>query len=85
MEQPGNPETNDRLASCLLTNSPRGEETNYQLIDHGDGTNMYLGVAPYMISGKAADELFELLSAKTKDIPDDFIDENFGLPPEQLG
>lgn len=82
MEQPAKPEAREWIAKCLLTNTPRSEETEYQLIAHCDGTHMLLGVAPYMISGKAADKLSELLSSKTKDILDDFIDEHFGLPPE---
>ena len=72
----------DWISTCLLTNNPIEEETEYQLIAQCDGTHMVVGLAPYMISGKAADELSELLSAKTKEVLDDFIDNYFGLPPE---
>jgi uncharacterized protein with PIN domain len=82
MESPDKTDLKDWLATCLLTQNPIEEETEYQIIAHCDGTNMVMGVAPYMISGRAADELSELLSAKTKEILDDFVDEHFGLPPE---
>jgi hypothetical protein len=78
----GEPEPKDWINTCLLTNKPIEEETEYQLIAQCDGDNMVVGLAPYMISGKAADELSELLSAKTKEVLDDFIDNYFGLPPE---
>jgi len=82
MEQPTTTEAKDWIANCLLTHSPIAEATEYQLIAHCNGPHLLLGVAPYMISGKAADELSGLLSAKTKEILDDFIDDYFGLPPE---
>jgi hypothetical protein len=35
-----------------------------------------------MISGRAIEEIADQLSAETKDVLDDFIDQHFGLPPE---
>lgn len=78
----GEPDPQEWIKTCLLKNTNIAEETEYQLIAHCNGTQMVVGLAPYMISGKAADELTELLSAKTKEVLDDFIDEHFGLPPE---
>jgi hypothetical protein len=78
----GEPDPQEYISTCLLKNTSIAEETEYQLIAHCDGTNIVVGLAPYMISGRAADELSELLSAQTKEVLDDFIDEYFGLPPE---
>jgi hypothetical protein len=82
LERPGKPEPKEWVATCLLNNTPIEEAAEYQLIAQCDGPNMVVGLAPYMISGRAADELSELLSAQTKEVLDDFIDEHFGLPPE---
>lgn len=82
LNRAGEADPKEWFNTCLLTNAPIEKETEYQLIAHCDGTNLVVGLAPYMISGKAADELSELLSAKTKEVLDDFIDEHFGLPPE---
>jgi hypothetical protein len=82
MDDPTNTNPQDWIAHCLLTQTPLAEQSEYQLIAHCDGTNLVVGMAPYMISGKAADELSELLSAKTKEILDDFVDDHFGFPPE---
>jgi hypothetical protein len=35
-----------------------------------------------MISGRAIEEIAEKLSAETKEVLDNFIDQYFGLPPE---
>ncbi|KAA5544083.1 hypothetical protein [Adhaeribacter rhizoryzae] len=82
LNRAGEAEPQEWFKTCLVKNTPIEEETEYQLIAHCNGTNLVVGLAPYMISGKAADELSELLSAQTKEVLDDFIDEHFGLPPE---
>lgn len=82
LARPGPAEPQDWINTCLLRKTPLQAETEYQLIAHCDGPNLVMGLAPYMISGKAADELAGLLSAQTKEVLDDFVDEHFGLPPE---
>jgi hypothetical protein len=70
------------LSHCLLTGTPREDLSEYQLYAHCDGPDMLFSYLPYMISAQALSDLSNLISAETKDILDDFIDEHFGLPPE---
>ncbi len=70
------------LSHCLLTGTPREDLSEYQLYAHCDGPDMLFSYLPYMISAQALSDLSDLISAETKDILDDFIDEHFGLPPE---
>ena len=70
------------LSHCLLTGTPRQDLSEYQLYAHCDGPDMLFSYLPYVISTQALTDLSDLISAETKDILDDFIDEHFGLPPE---
>jgi hypothetical protein len=70
------------LSHCLLTGTPREDLSEYQLYAHCDGPDMLFSYLPYVISAQALSDLSNLISAETKDILDDFIDEHFGLPPE---
>jgi hypothetical protein len=70
------------LSHCLLTGTPQEDLSEYQLYAHCDGPDMLFSYLPYMISAQALSDLSDLISAETKDILDDFIDEHFGLPPE---
>lgn len=72
----------DWLKTCIVTNKPVEEITEYQIYAHCDGRDMFYGYAPYMLSGDAMDEIQDLLSPETKEVLDDFIDDHFGLPPE---
>ncbi len=70
------------LSQCLLTGTPHQDLSEYQLYAHCDGPDMLFSYLPYLISTQALTDLSDLISAETKDILDDFIDEHFGLPPE---
>ena len=47
-----------------------------------DGRHLLFTYLPYMISVEGIDELIPLLSKKTRDRLDDFIEEFLGMPPE---
>jgi hypothetical protein len=70
------------LAQCLLTGTPQEDLAEYQVYAHCDGPDLLFSYLPYLISARALSDLSDLISAETKDILDDFIDEHFGLPPE---
>ncbi len=74
--------TEDWLKHCLVKGTPTEALNEYQIFGHFDGTQMVYSVFPYMIGGEALDELGALLSDKTLDELDDFMGNNFGLPPE---
>jgi hypothetical protein len=70
------------LSHCLLTGTPGEDLSEYQIYAHCDGPDLLFSYLPYMISARALSDLSDQISAETKDILDDFIDEHFGLPPE---
>jgi hypothetical protein len=67
---------------CLFTNIPKHQTETYQLLAHCRGTEVLLHKGAFMVSDKATETLTSLLSAETKEFLDNFIDDNFGLPPE---
>lgn len=79
--QSGNRNVADWLEYCLISQMPASEAAEYQVFALCDGPDMLFGETPYMLSGVIMDELQELLSAKTREVLDDFIDQYFGLPP----
>ena len=70
------------IAKCMVKETPREALDEYQLYCQCDGKNMVFTYMPYMIGGEAIEEMAELLSAKSRGEIDDFMDNNFGLPPE---
>ena len=59
---------NNWISTCLITNLPVEEGAEYQLVAHCKGESLVLDSAPFIISASAIEELWELLSAETKDI-----------------
>ena len=70
------------LSNCLIYQTPESETLEYQIYAHCDGPHLLFTYMPFMISGRAIEEIADLLSTNTKDIMDDFVDQHFGLPPE---
>jgi hypothetical protein len=70
------------IDNCLIYDTPQNETTDYQIYAHCEGTYMLFSSMPFMISGRAIEEIAEKLSAETKEVLDNFIDQYFGLPPE---
>lgn len=75
---------NDFVGDCIFTGKSLQDEDidEYQVIGYFQGDKLRLDRMPFMMCSAAAEEIGELLSAKTKDELDGFIDDNFGLPPE---
>lgn len=67
---------------CIVHDTPKDELTEYQMLAHCRGRDMFLTHLPIMIGGPAVDELVQLLSNETLDELGGFRDEYFGLPPE---
>lgn len=70
------------IQHCLITGDDRNDIEEYQIYAQCKGTNLISGTTPYMVSGAALEEVSELLSEKTKDELDGFIDDHFGIPPD---
>ena len=62
----------DWLQNCLVSGEKVSEMKEFQVACQCDGEYMALHYLPYLLSGTVADELMELLSAKTLDELDDF-------------
>lgn len=67
---------------CIFTDKPRAEMEQYTIFGAFFADRIMMGFGPYVISPEAQSEMMNLLSAKTKSDMDDFIGDNFGLPPE---
>ena len=70
------------IEKCILTKKLRKECDCYTIYAHCDGSDLLFSYMPYMISGDAMGELSKLLSKKSKESLDDFVEEFLGLPPD---
>ncbi len=70
------------VKKCLVNGSDINQQDEYQLCAQCVGDKVVFSLLPYMLSFDASDEIASLLSAKTLEEYDRFIDDNFGLPPE---
>ena len=70
------------LESCILTGSSREQTPDFQVVGMFMGDKMVLSIFPYLISAKAIEEIGEKLSNETRGYMQDFIDTQFGMPPE---
>lgn len=84
LQQEESPDVEDFVRDCIFTGQERSDEEleEYQVFGYCQGDKLMLTRPPFMISHAAADAMSELLSDKTRDEMDGFIDDNFGLPPE---
>ena len=72
----------DWVDRCMFSGELRSEMREYQVVALCEGKEMIRDFFPIMISGQIMEELSSLLSEQTKGWMDDFIDTNFGMPPE---
>lgn len=70
------------LQTCIVTGKPLKECAEYQIYAYCTGSFLFPQFTPYAISGEVLDQISGLLSDKTIDELDRFIDENMGIPPE---
>ncbi|MFY0592822.1 hypothetical protein [Roseivirga sp.] len=71
------------LSHCMIKGTPKEELTEFQMGACFKGDRLMTNyIPPFMIGGLAMEEMNALLSKETKDEMDDFMGENFGIPPE---
>ena len=80
-EHPNDPEK--WLSQCMIKGTPKNEMTEFQMGACFKGDRLVTNfMPPFIIGGLAMEEMSGLLSKQTKDEMDDFMGENFGIPPE---
>ena len=70
------------IRECLVNGEQIKKSNEYSLYAHAFGKKLVYDLFPYAVSGKAMEEVNELISEKTRDILDDFIGQHFSGPPE---
>ncbi|MFC1730700.1 hypothetical protein ACFL6I_10245 [candidate division KSB1 bacterium] len=70
------------IGNCMINGTPVNDTNEYQIFCQCQGDQMLFTYMPYMISGEALEEMAELLSDKTRDEMDGFMDDHFGVPPD---
>lgn len=80
-ENPDNPEK--WLSHCMIKGTAKSEMTEFQMGACFKGDRLVTNfIPPFLIGELAMEEMNGLLSKETKDEMDDFMGENFGIPPE---
>ena len=69
---------------CIVNGKAKEELDEYQLYAHCNGRHLILQQMPYLISGEVIEKIGHLLSKKTLDELDDFVNTHFGPPPELM-
>lgn len=72
----------DRTAHCAVNGTERVDEDEYMLCAHIQNGQLTQGIFPYMLGGRAMDELMMLMSEETLGFLDDFMGKHFTGPPE---
>ncbi len=70
------------LNHCVVHGTPVSELYTYQILAHCQGPYMLFSVFPYCLGEAAADELADMLSARTLGELDDLGNELIRIPPE---
>lgn len=81
-DQQGEVDLNRRMNHCAVHGISKDRDKEYQLMGMFEGSQMLVSIFPYMLSGKALDEITELISAETLGQLDDFSNELLKWPPE---
>lgn len=79
-----NPEDPEKwLSHCMIKGTPKEDMMEYQMGACFKGGRLVTNfIPPFMIGELAIGEMNALLSKETKDEMDDFMGDNFGIPPE---
>jgi len=70
------------LEQCFLTKTNQRDCRSYAIYAECEGAWMQLGDLPLMLSDRGMQDLERLLSKKTRESRDDFVDRHLGMPPE---
>ena len=70
------------LSECFLTKKHQRDCRSYAIYAHCEGRWMQLGDLPLMLSDLGMADLERLLSKKTRESLDEFIEQFLGMPPE---
>jgi len=82
LRQKSTPQIEQWIGKCIFKGTPMNELDEYQIFGQFDGEHILYHETPYLICGEAIHEMTEMLSQKTRDEMDRFLDEYTGLPPE---
>lgn len=81
VNEEGEFDVEDCLASCMVKGTKASELTEYQIYAHCRGKNLNSQIPPYMVSSDAVDEVLPLLSNETQDILNGFFNKHFSPDP----
>ena len=72
------------LGRCMITGTNINDMSEYQIAGAFSGRQLIWEPFPFIMSIEVTNEINELLSEKTKEEIDGFIDNFIGVPPEWL-
>ncbi len=72
------------LSQCLVTGLPRQTYSEYNIVAECDGKNLLFAYSPFLLSGDALEEIYDLLSEQTREELGGFMERYLGLPPESV-
>lgn len=67
---------------CAISHKSIKEIDEYQIFAHCCGKKMIYSVMPFIISGEVIEQISGILSVKTREELDKYMDKHFDLPPE---
>jgi len=70
------------IDACVLTKTKRKSSRAHAIYGHCCGSNLLFSYMPYVVSEEGMQGLQHLISKKTRDQLDGFVDDYLGLPPE---
>lgn len=70
------------ISNCIIKDTTSKSLEEYQICAQFIGDKLHFDLLPYMLGIDASNEIANLLSNKTLDEFDRFVDEHFGLPPD---
>jgi hypothetical protein len=71
------------FSECAITGTAAGNCQERQIMAMCQGDRLIVGFgSPMMLSGAAIEQIVELLSEQTRGWMQDFVSDNFGMPPE---
>jgi hypothetical protein len=73
---------NNWISHCMIKDIPVTELREYEIVGHFKGDRLTLSYLPGIVSIQSMEEVSELLSKKTKDELDGYMDRFLDVPPE---